>query len=71
MSSDVDNPMNIGAILNLAQLIKAIMSSAAEAKLGALHINVCEAIPQQQTIKEMGHKHPPQCRPTTQQPLAL
>jgi hypothetical protein len=59
MSSNVDNPINNGAILNLAQLIKAVMSSTAEAELGALYINVHEAIPQQRTLKEMGHKHPP------------
>ena len=45
MSSDVANPHNNGAILNIAQLIKAVMSSAAEAKLGALYINACEAVP--------------------------
>ncbi len=46
MSSDVDDPINIGAVLNLAQLIKAVMSSAVEAKLGALYINARKAIPQ-------------------------
>ena len=35
------------------------MSSAAEAKLGALFINCCEAIPDRQALKEMGHKQPP------------
>jgi hypothetical protein len=46
MSSNADNPINNRAILNLTQLIKAIMSSAAEAKLEALYINAREAIPQ-------------------------
>jgi hypothetical protein len=46
MSSEVDDPINNGAILNLAQLIKAIMSSAVEAKLVALYINAREAVPQ-------------------------
>jgi hypothetical protein len=59
MSFNVDDPINNGAILNLAQLIKVIMSSTAEAKLGALYINASEAIPHQQTLKEMGHKQPP------------
>jgi hypothetical protein len=40
------NPEDNGAVLNLAQLIKADMSSTAEAKLGALYINAREAIPQ-------------------------
>jgi hypothetical protein len=46
LSSDCDNPANNGAVLNLAQLIKAVMSSAAGAELGALYINAREAIPQ-------------------------
>jgi hypothetical protein len=58
MSSNVDDPINNRAILNLAQLIKAVMSSAAEVKLGALYVNTHEAIPQLQTLKEMGHKQP-------------
>ncbi len=45
MSSDTKDPANNGAVLNIAQLIKAVMSSAAEAKLGALYINACKAVP--------------------------
>ena len=37
-------PTNNGAVLNVAKIIKAIMSSAAKAKLGLLYINVCKAI---------------------------
>jgi hypothetical protein len=59
LSSDTADPENNGAVLNLAQLIKAVMSSAAEAELGALYINACEAIPQRQVLDEMGHKQPP------------
>ena len=36
LSDDVDNPPNNGATLTLATIIKAVMSSAAEAELGAL-----------------------------------
>jgi hypothetical protein len=32
-------PINNGAVLNILQIIKAVMSSAAEAKLGTLFIN--------------------------------
>jgi hypothetical protein len=32
-------PFNNGAILNILQIIQAVMSSAAEAELGALFIN--------------------------------
>jgi hypothetical protein len=46
MSSNVNDPINNRAVLNLAQLTKAVMSSAAEAKLGALYINARKAIPQ-------------------------
>jgi hypothetical protein len=58
LSSDSEDPANNGAILNLAQLIKNVMSSAAEAELGALYINACKAVPQCQTLAEMGHKQP-------------
>ncbi len=34
------------------------MSSAAEAELGILYINACKAVPQHQTLAEMGHKQP-------------
>ena len=34
-----DIPTNNGAVLNILQIIKAVMSSAAEAELGALFIN--------------------------------
>jgi hypothetical protein len=59
LSSDTENPINNGAILNIAQLIKAVMSSTVEAELGTLYINAREAVPQRQTLAEMGHKQPP------------
>jgi hypothetical protein len=59
MSSNTKDPTNNGAVLNIAQLIKAVMSSVAEAKLGALNINACKAVPQRQLLKEMGHPQPP------------
>jgi len=58
LSSDCNHPANNGAVLNLAQLIKAVMSFAAKAELGALYINAREAVPQQITLTEMGHKQP-------------
>jgi hypothetical protein len=57
--SDTEDLINNGAVLNLAQIIKAVMSSAAEAEPGALYINACKAVPQRQTLAEMGHKQPP------------
>jgi hypothetical protein len=58
MSSDVEHPPNNGAVLTIAQIIKAVMSSAAEAKVGALYINVREAVPMRITLEEMGHPQP-------------
>ena len=48
-----------GAALNVAQIIKNVMSSAAEAELGALFINSHQAIPARKTIEELGHQQPP------------
>jgi hypothetical protein len=59
LSLDTEDPINNGAVLNIAQLVKTVTSSAVEAELGALYINACEAIPQCQTLAEMGHKQPP------------
>jgi hypothetical protein len=39
MSSDTFCPHNNGAVLTIAQIIKAVMSLAAKAKIGALYIN--------------------------------
>jgi hypothetical protein len=59
LSSEVEDPIHNGGVLNLAQLIKALMSSAAEAELGTLYINVHETVLQQHCLEEMGHKQPP------------
>ena len=50
MSSDVANPHNNGAVPNIDQLIKAVMSSAAEAER--------KAVPMRQLLTEMGHTQP-------------
>ena len=47
LDSDIAYPNNNGAILTIAQVIKTVMSSVAEAELGALYINCREAIPAQ------------------------
>ena len=59
MSNNSADPPDNGAILTVAQIIKAIISSAVEAKIGTLFINFCEAVPEQNTLEEMGHKQPP------------
>jgi hypothetical protein len=57
-SSNVSEPPNNGAVLNISKILKAVMSSAAEAELGALCINASEAVPMRQLLAEMGHKQP-------------
>ena len=44
LSNNKEHPPNNGAILTIIQIMKAVMSSAVEAKLGALYINAKEAI---------------------------
>ena len=44
LSSYVQNPPNNGAVLTMAQIIDAVMSLAAEAKVGALFINAKEVV---------------------------
>ena len=59
LSENDEYPANNGAVLTISQIIKAVMSSAAEAELGALYINSREAIPQRHLLEEMGHQQPP------------
>ena len=59
MASDIPVPENNGAVDTVAQIIKTVMSSAAEAELGALYINCREAIPERHLIEAMGHNQPP------------
>ena len=59
MSEDNQDPKNNGAVLNLANIIKSVMSSAAEAEIGVLFINSRQAIPARRLLEEMGHKQPP------------
>jgi hypothetical protein len=44
MSNNDTIPSNNGAILTILQIIKAVMSFAVEAEIGALYINCREAI---------------------------
>ena len=59
LSHDTDNPPNNGGILNIAHIIKHVMSSATEAELAALYIMAREAIYIRIILEEMGHKQPP------------
>jgi hypothetical protein len=59
MSSDVELLPNNGAVITILQIIKAMMLSAAEAKVGALFINCREAVPARHVLKFLGHPQPP------------
>ena len=59
MASNISIPKNNGAVHTVAQIIKTVMSSAAEAELGALYINCREAIPARNLLEAMGHHQPP------------
>ncbi len=58
MSDNSTNPKNNGAVLNISHIIKAVMSSATEAKLGALYINSRKAVPIRNLLMEIGHPQP-------------
>ena len=59
LSNNAEVPPDNGSIHNVAQIIKAVMSSAAEAELGALFINAREAVHIRNILEEMGHPQPP------------
>ena len=58
LSEDDPFPRFNGAILSIAQIIKFVMASAAEAELAALFITAREMIPHRQTLIEMGWPQP-------------
>jgi hypothetical protein len=58
LTTEAEEPPNNGAILNVSKIMTSVMSSAADAELGALYINACEAVPIRNLLQEMGHKQP-------------
>ena len=54
-----NTPPNNGAVMTISQIIKAVLSSAAGAKGGALFINCQEAVQARHTLEFLGHKQPP------------
>jgi hypothetical protein len=62
MAGKEEIPTNNGAVLNMPQIIRAVMSSIAEAELRALFINDKTAVSMRRTLKELGH-------PQTQTPI--
>ena len=59
LSNEATIPANNGAVLNIAHIIKHVMSSATEAELAALYITAREAVYIRIVLEEMGHKQPP------------
>jgi hypothetical protein len=58
-SSDTTVPPNNRAILNIAHIIKNVMSSATEAELAGFYIMACKAIYIRIILEELGHVQPP------------
>jgi hypothetical protein len=59
LSNNAEVPPNNGAVVNIAHIIKHVMSSAIEAKLAALYIMAREVVYMQIIVEEMEHKQPP------------
>jgi hypothetical protein len=59
LSNNATIPQNNGAVLNIAHIIKHVMTSVTEAELATLYIMVREAVYIRIILKEMGHKQPP------------
>jgi hypothetical protein len=59
LSKNVADPPNNGPIHNKASIIKAVMSSAAEAEIGSLHGNARKGVEERNILEEMGHPQPP------------
>jgi hypothetical protein len=54
-----DKKLTNGAILIVSKVLKHVISSAAEAEIGAVFINTKEGAVLRTTLEELGHKHPP------------
>ena len=59
LSNGSDIPPNNGAVLNIAHVIKHVMSSATEAELAALYLVAREAVYIRIILEELGHPQPP------------
>ncbi len=58
LSNNSSSAPNNGAILTTLTIIKAVMSSAAEAELGTLFLNAKEVVIIRQILTKMGHPQP-------------
>jgi hypothetical protein len=58
-ATKLDKKLTNGAILIISKVLKHVMSSAAEAEIGAVFINAKEGAFLRTTLEELGHKQPP------------
>jgi hypothetical protein len=58
-SADTANKITNGEILIISTVLKHMMSSAAEAEIGAVFINAKEGAVLRTTLEELDHPHPP------------
>jgi hypothetical protein len=58
-NTDKTNILINGAFLIIGTVLKHVMSSAAEAEIGAVFINAKEGTALCTTLEELGHHHPP------------
>jgi hypothetical protein len=59
MSRNVELLPNNSAVSTILQIIKAVMSSVAEAKVRALFIKCHETVPARHVLEILGHSQPP------------
>jgi hypothetical protein len=59
INADTSNKLTNGAILIISTVLKHVMSSAAEAEIGAVFINTKEGTVLCTTLEELGHPQPP------------
>jgi hypothetical protein len=55
MERQEEIPTKNGTVLNILQIIRAVMSSAAEVELGALFINAKTAVSMRSMLEKLGH----------------
>jgi hypothetical protein len=58
-NTKTDKKLTNGAIWIISKVLKNLMSSAAEAEIGAVFINAKEGAVLRTTLEELGHKKPP------------
>ena len=57
--SNINTPLSNGPIHTISSIMRNVMSSAAEAEIGAIFINCQDSEPIQNALLEMGHEQPP------------